>query len=251
VIKLVAAGTALPATPLAALVGLTVVVADAGSGSAAAAGQAAFNPSDEAIADNPAPLIRLYVEAAASCAGLPWQVLAGIGEVESNHGRNGGATVRADGQVEPPIIGIPLNGTNATAAPVVTQLRWLAHGLHRSSRECPSTGLRAMNRNGHWMVLICGAGKTTVGAMAHFIFSGSWMSFSSTRVTMTPQSSVATSRISRMLPLMRSVSPASRPRCVARRLAQGGLGDLADRRREVLDGDDGFGGVDDPVVGGG
>ena len=91
------------------------MVAGAGSGSAAAAGQAAFNPSDEAIADIPAPLITLYIEAAARCPGLPWQVLAGIGKVESNHGRYGGATVRADGQVEPPIIGIPLDGTNGTA----------------------------------------------------------------------------------------------------------------------------------------
>lgn len=114
-IKLITAGTALLATPLAALFGVVVVVAGAGSGSAAAAGQAAFNPSNEAIADIPAPLITLYIEAATTCPGLPWQVLAGIGKVESNHGRFGGATIRANGQVEPPIIGIPLNGTNGTA----------------------------------------------------------------------------------------------------------------------------------------
>ena len=35
-------------------------------------------------------------------------------------------------------------------------------------------------------------------AMARFIVSGSWMSLSSTRVTTTPHSSVARSRISRM-----------------------------------------------------
>lgn len=114
-IKLATAGTALLAAPLAALFGVVVVVAGAGSGSAAAAGQAAFNPSEEAIADIPAALITLYFEAAAACPGLPWQVLAAIGKVESNHGRYGGASVRADGQVAPPIIGIPLDGTNGTA----------------------------------------------------------------------------------------------------------------------------------------
>jgi len=93
VIKLVAAGTALLATPLVALFGLVVVVAAAGSSGAATAGQAAFNPSDEAIADIPAPLIELYIEAAAICPGLPWQLVAGIGKVESNHGRYGSANV--------------------------------------------------------------------------------------------------------------------------------------------------------------
>src|SRR5215211_282085 len=43
-------------------------------------------------------------------------------------------------------------------------------------------------------------------AMARFMVSGSWMSFSSTRVTTTPQASVVPSRISRMATLMRSVS---------------------------------------------
>ncbi|MGF1599989.1 MAG: peptidoglycan DD-metalloendopeptidase family protein [Acidimicrobiales bacterium] len=114
-IRIVTTGTVLLAAPLAALFGLTVIVAGAGSGSGAAAGHAAFNPSEEAVADIPAPLITLYIEAAAICPGLPWQVLAGVGKVESNHGRYGGATVRADGRVEPPIIGIPLNGTNGTA----------------------------------------------------------------------------------------------------------------------------------------
>ena len=43
-------------------------------------------------------------------------------------------------------------------------------------------------------------------AIARFMLSGSWMSLSSTSVTSTPQSSVATSRISRMSLLIRSVS---------------------------------------------
>ena len=43
-------------------------------------------------------------------------------------------------------------------------------------------------------------------AIARFMLSGSWMSFSSTRVTSTPHSTVVTSRISRMSRLIRSVS---------------------------------------------
>jgi hypothetical protein len=43
-------------------------------------------------------------------------------------------------------------------------------------------------------------------AIARFMLSGSWMSFSSTSVTSTPQSNVETSRISRMSELMLSVS---------------------------------------------
>jgi membrane-bound lytic murein transglycosylase B len=36
----------------------------------------------------PAPYLALYRAAAATCAGLPWTVLAGIGAVETGHGAN-------------------------------------------------------------------------------------------------------------------------------------------------------------------
>ncbi len=42
--------------------------------------------------------------------GLTWNTLAGIGGVESNHGRFGGARVDGDGLAEPLIIGLPLDG---------------------------------------------------------------------------------------------------------------------------------------------
>jgi hypothetical protein len=48
-----------------------------------------------------------------SC-GLTWPLLAGIGRVESDHGRFAGATLHSDGLSTPPVIGIPLNG-NGTA----------------------------------------------------------------------------------------------------------------------------------------
>lgn len=43
------------------------------------------------------------------CEIPPW-ILAGVGEVESGHGTYGGATIDPNGNVTPPIIGIPLPG---------------------------------------------------------------------------------------------------------------------------------------------
>ncbi|MGJ9374410.1 lytic transglycosylase domain-containing protein [Nesterenkonia sp. CF4.4] len=43
--------------------------------------------------------------------GLGWNTLAGIGQVESQHGTYAGAEVEPDGQVSPAIIGIPLDGS--------------------------------------------------------------------------------------------------------------------------------------------
>ena len=56
-----------------------------------------------------------YTRAAERCEGLDWFVLAGIGQVETSHGTDRGATVGPDGGVAPPIVGIPLDGTNGTA----------------------------------------------------------------------------------------------------------------------------------------
>lgn len=59
-----------------------------------------------------------YVRAAATQpdCGIPWWALAGISKVEGRHGTFGGARLRADGQVDRPIIGIPLTGANGTRA---------------------------------------------------------------------------------------------------------------------------------------
>ncbi|HEU4515213.1 MAG TPA: lytic murein transglycosylase [Nocardioidaceae bacterium] len=47
---------------------------------------------------------------------LPWTLLAGIGRVESDHGRYGGARLGADGYSRPRIIGVQLNGAGPVAA---------------------------------------------------------------------------------------------------------------------------------------
>ena len=114
--KATVAGIATMAIPLLVLFGLVAVAAGAASGSAAAAGHATFNPSVEAIDDIAPGLIDLYVRAATSCVGLPWQVVAAIAKVESNHGRHGGSTITPTGAVVPPIIGIALDGTGGTSA---------------------------------------------------------------------------------------------------------------------------------------
>ena len=113
-VKLVTVGVVTLAAPLVALFALAALAAGTVNASAAQ-GQALFDPSDDAIADIPPLLLDLYVTHASICPGLPWQVVAGIGKVESDHGRFGGATVLANGTISPPIIGIALNGTNGTA----------------------------------------------------------------------------------------------------------------------------------------
>jgi membrane-bound lytic murein transglycosylase B len=47
---------------------------------------------------------------------IGWTMLAGIGGVESNHGRFGGASLRPDGTTTVPILGPPLNGTHGNKA---------------------------------------------------------------------------------------------------------------------------------------
>ncbi|MCW2830874.1 MAG: hypothetical protein JWP31_1566 [Aeromicrobium sp.] len=49
-----------------------------------------------------------------SC-NLPWNLVAAIGRVESNHGRINGNALDSDGIAQPGIYGIPLNGANGTA----------------------------------------------------------------------------------------------------------------------------------------
>lgn len=46
---------------------------------------------------------------------VPWQLIAAIGRVESNHGRYGGNVLGDDGKSRPGIYGIPLDGKGGTA----------------------------------------------------------------------------------------------------------------------------------------
>jgi membrane-bound lytic murein transglycosylase B len=52
-------------------------------------------PSRTAHAEIPAAYLALYRASARSCPGLPWGVLAGIGKVETDHGRSPAPGVRS------------------------------------------------------------------------------------------------------------------------------------------------------------
>ena len=70
----------------------------------------------------PLATLDAYLRAEATLAGerpgcgLRWWAIAGIGRVESNHGRYGGAQPGAGGDVTPRIVGIPLDGSPGVAA---------------------------------------------------------------------------------------------------------------------------------------
>ncbi len=69
-----------------------------------------------AVADIPAVLLGVYADAAARCPGLRWQLLAAVAKIESDHGRYGSATLTADLDVTPPIVGPALDGSPGVAA---------------------------------------------------------------------------------------------------------------------------------------
>ncbi len=69
----------------------------------------------------PEVAVQAYMDAESRLAttdpecGIEWTLLAAIGRVESNHGRFGGAQLRADGYGTKPIRGIPLDGRPGVA----------------------------------------------------------------------------------------------------------------------------------------
>jgi cell wall-associated NlpC family hydrolase len=71
---------------------LVVLLAAASPGTSAQpagnGGSSAGLPTVLAEADIPADYLTWYITAARTCPGLPWPVLAGIGKVESDHGRS-------------------------------------------------------------------------------------------------------------------------------------------------------------------
>ena len=81
-----AAGTAIAAVPLI----IILLVAATLSAPAQADGDAGLGGAPTALAtqDIPANYLAWYMAAAQTCPGLPWSVLAGIGKVESDHGRS-------------------------------------------------------------------------------------------------------------------------------------------------------------------
>src|SRR5437660_1111491 len=98
---------------------LTVAVGVVGLGSTLAGGLVAAGtaastaPSVAALGEIAPGLLAVYQDAATTCPGLPWPVLAAIGWVESRHGI--GHVDPATGQVTPPIVGPALDGRDGRA----------------------------------------------------------------------------------------------------------------------------------------
>jgi cell wall-associated NlpC family hydrolase len=83
VFKWLAAGAA-----VAVALPLTLLLLVAAAPTASRAGTSlAGGPSAAAVSGIPPAYLALYMGAARTCPGLPWGVLAGIGEVESDHGQ--------------------------------------------------------------------------------------------------------------------------------------------------------------------
>ena len=84
---LATAAVTITALPLLVIV---LAVASPGAPSETARNSAGLDggPSPLAMTDIPAGYLTWYTGAAQSCPGLPWPVLAGIGKVESDHGRS-------------------------------------------------------------------------------------------------------------------------------------------------------------------
>jgi cell wall-associated NlpC family hydrolase len=67
---------------------VAVLAAGAGAGITSLLGGGDATPSVTATDDIPAAMLTLYQEAATTCPGLPWTVLAAIGTVESDNGQS-------------------------------------------------------------------------------------------------------------------------------------------------------------------
>lgn len=94
---------AIVGVPLALLLAVGVI-ASGGDGP----DSVAVGPVNAAAASIPQVFLSAYQLGASACPGLPWQVLAGIGWVESRHGED--RVVGADGDVLPAIVGPAIDG---------------------------------------------------------------------------------------------------------------------------------------------
>jgi transglycosylase-like protein with SLT domain len=70
-----------------ALVGTVVLAAAVSLPTESAQLISALTPPSHRAAPDPRSFVGMYKAAAATCPGLPWAVVAAVGEVESHHGR--------------------------------------------------------------------------------------------------------------------------------------------------------------------
>src|SRR3954468_3239874 len=106
-----------PVLPLAGDPQVLVLPQAGGTGPAPAGTASAPDTSGFTGTGIPVRVLKSYVAAAEQsdridpACHVAWSLLAGIGRVETDHGRFGGARVGDDGVVSPPIYGPRLNGT--------------------------------------------------------------------------------------------------------------------------------------------
>lgn len=109
---------ALPDVPQAAIAAPATVSGDPGSGAREDLDDILKTLSKSGI---PAPALVAYQRAesllsqADPACRVPWNLVAAIGRVESDHGRIGASSLHSDGLAKPSIIGPALNGDNGTA----------------------------------------------------------------------------------------------------------------------------------------
>ena len=73
----------------------------------------------------PPRALQAYKATEEGCAGLRWELVAAIGEIESRHGTHDGASIGNDGVAAPHIFGPPLDGTRGTRRlPIGNLLGW-------------------------------------------------------------------------------------------------------------------------------
>ncbi len=110
-------GTAVPAAAIEAPASVSTPVSsrrvDGNLGREAQTASASGIPSAALAAYQRAETV---INAADKGCNLPWQLIAAVGRVESDHGRVNGNTLDDDGLATPGIYGIALNGKNNTQA---------------------------------------------------------------------------------------------------------------------------------------
>jgi membrane-bound lytic murein transglycosylase B len=75
---------------------------------------------------------------------LSWTTLAGIGQIESHHGTYGRATLSRDGNVQPPIRGVRLDGSDGTLRIVESDQTELAEQAEQADLSDDDGVVRAM-----------------------------------------------------------------------------------------------------------
>ena len=100
------------------LIGLGMIMLSLGAVVEAQSNPLNPEPSEFALEDIPPILLDHYRLASLACPGLPWTVVAGIGKVESDHGRFGGAVMAENGDLSPPILGPVLDGSLPGTRPI-------------------------------------------------------------------------------------------------------------------------------------